>query len=215
MSTLAPWARGPFELLQHAEMHLRDGDDFDRRIALIGFDNAIEVAITTYLTLNPLQRQNRCYTKSDCERWLNNYHTKIDFLEEECGKRQTALICAKAEFIWYHDIRNGQYHAGGATVPQEQDLENLRKAALWVFSILYDVADVEAFLAERITEATTSDLPERNEEYDRLIDSQFGMVQIAGQSFYTSEVLHGVDPIAYVTLAKEIQEGESQPREPT
>jgi hypothetical protein len=214
MSTLAPWAYGPFELLLHAEMHLREGNDLDRRIALIGFDNAIEVAITTYLSLNPLQRQNRSYARADCERWLNNYHTKIDFLEEECGSRGVMLICAKAEFIWYHDIRNGQYHAGGATVPQARDLENLRKAALWVFSTLFDVVDVEALLTERLAEATTSDLPERNEEYDRLIDSQFGMVEIAGQSFYTSEVLHGIDPIAYVNLAKEIQEGESQSRKP-
>jgi hypothetical protein len=49
--SLPPWANGPFELLVHAEGHLRNGDDFDRRIALISFDNAIEVAITTYLTL--------------------------------------------------------------------------------------------------------------------------------------------------------------------
>ena len=33
MSALTPWALGPFELLVHAEMHFRDGDDFDRRIA--------------------------------------------------------------------------------------------------------------------------------------------------------------------------------------
>src|SRR6266436_7605447 len=99
MTALPPWANGPFELLVHAEGHLRAGNDFDRRIALIGFDNAIEVAITTYLTLNPLQRQNRCYTKADCERWLNNYHTKLDFLEEECGQRGIALVYAKAEFV--------------------------------------------------------------------------------------------------------------------
>ena len=54
-----PWAYGPFELLLHAELHYRAGEDFDRRIAMIGFDNAIEVAITTYLGLHPIQRGNR------------------------------------------------------------------------------------------------------------------------------------------------------------
>ncbi len=50
MKPLPPWAKGPFELLVHAEGHFIAGEDFDRRIALISFDNAIEVAITTYLT---------------------------------------------------------------------------------------------------------------------------------------------------------------------
>ena len=55
MRPLKPWAYGPFEILLHAELHYRVGEDFDRRIAMIGFDNAIEVAITTYLGLHPIQ----------------------------------------------------------------------------------------------------------------------------------------------------------------
>lgn len=39
------WVYGPFELLVHAELHYLAGKDFDRRMALISFDNAIEVAI--------------------------------------------------------------------------------------------------------------------------------------------------------------------------
>jgi hypothetical protein len=210
MSPLAPWTYGPFELLLHAEMHLRSGDDFDRRIALIGFDNAIEVTITTYLTLNPLQRQNRCYQKADCDRWLNNYHTKLDFLEEECAKRGVTCVCAKAEFVWYHDIRNGQYHGGVATIPQARDLEAIRRGALWVFSMLFDVADLEAILDERAKEASSKPLPQRTVEYDRLIDSEFDMVEIAGQQYYASEVLFGVDPTAYVATAKDIQERDAQ-----
>lgn len=66
-ATLKPWAWGPFEVLLHAELHYRVGEDFDRRIAMIGFDNAIEVAITTYLTLHPMQRGNRTYPKADVE----------------------------------------------------------------------------------------------------------------------------------------------------
>ena len=83
MNSLPPWANGPFELLVHADGHLIGGEDFDRRIALISFDNAIEVAITTYLTLNPIQRGNRSYPKADVEKWLNNYHSKLDFMEQE------------------------------------------------------------------------------------------------------------------------------------
>ncbi|WDT79485.1 MAG: hypothetical protein MPW14_20465 [Candidatus Manganitrophus sp.] len=76
MNTLTPWALGPFEIILHAEMHYRNGEDFDRRIAVVGFDNAIEVAIHTYLSLHPIQRQNRTYPKGDVEKWLDNFHTK-------------------------------------------------------------------------------------------------------------------------------------------
>ena len=70
---LKPWAYGPFELLVHAELHLRGGEDFDRRIALISFDNAIEVAITAYLSLHPIQRRNHEYARAQVEKWLDNY----------------------------------------------------------------------------------------------------------------------------------------------
>ena len=56
MSALKPWAKGPFELILHAEIHLRKGDDYDRRLALISFDNSIEVAISTYLSLSQISK---------------------------------------------------------------------------------------------------------------------------------------------------------------
>jgi hypothetical protein len=91
MISLPPWANGPFELLLHAEGHLRAGEDFDRRIALISFDNAIEVAITTYLTLNPIQRGNRCYENIDVEKWLNNYPSKLAFVRNRACDPKTNL----------------------------------------------------------------------------------------------------------------------------
>jgi hypothetical protein len=91
MSTLTPWALGPFETILHAEMHYRNGEDFDRRIAIVGFDNAIEVTIHTYLNLYPIQRQNRTYPRLDVERWLGNFHTEIDFLEIEVQNRGVAM----------------------------------------------------------------------------------------------------------------------------
>lgn len=205
---LKPWAYGPFELLLHAELHLRNGDDFDRRIALISFDNAIEVAITTYLSLHPIQRQNRTYPRADVEQWLENYHTKIDFFMSEIQGRVLPAECEKADIVWYHDVRNGQYHGGSATIPQERELQGIRKAALWIFSVLYDVPDIEEVIENHITDA--DDHPKRNERHDRLIDQQFGVIEIAGQKYYTSEALHAVDPFAYGDVAAELdQPGEA------
>src|SRR5688572_23368352 len=101
MSTsLKPWMKATFELLVHAEIHLREAGDFDRRIAHIGFDNAIEVAITTYLSLNPIQRNGKQYERKDVDKWLTNYHTKLEFLEKEAQKRSRGLQVPNDEVIF-------------------------------------------------------------------------------------------------------------------
>jgi hypothetical protein len=205
VGTLTPWALGPFEVILHAEMHYRNGEDFDRRIAIVGYDNAIEVAIQTYLNLHPIQRQNRTYSKVSVEQWLENYHTKIDFLIAEVTSRGVPLFCGKAEFVWYHEVRNGQYHAGGATIPQGRELLGIRNAAVWVFGVLFDVADVETLIEQHLNERSGDDLPKRTPDFDRLIDQEFGTVQLAGKVYYTSEAIHALDPVLYSELAGDIE----------
>ena len=100
MTFLPPWTNGPFELMVHAESHLRVANDFDKRIALISYDNAIEVAITTYLQLNPIQRKGRSYDKADVEQSLKNYHTKLDFFEKEIESRKIPWHVDKSYIIW-------------------------------------------------------------------------------------------------------------------
>ncbi len=206
MSTpLKPWARGPFELLLHGELHRRDGDDFGRRIALISYDNAIETAITTYLTLHPIQRQNREYPKQQVDQWLMNYHTKIDFLMAELQRRGSPILCEKAEIVWYHDVRNDQYHGGKPTIPQWEEIEGIRKVALWVYSCLFDVTDIEQLLELSLMARLNQDQPRRSEEHDRFIDDVYGSCEIAGQIYDTSEALFSVDPVAYSELGSDLQ----------
>lgn len=205
MTTLLPWALGPFELILHAETHYRIGEDLDRRIAIVGFDNAIEVAIHTYLNLAPIQRSNRTYIRKEVDGWLENFHTKLDFFEEEIKGRGLTPICTKAEFVWYHEVRNNQYHVGGATIPQERELDSIRKAAIWVFGVLFDVPDVEALLDAQLAIAPDNTLPARTPENDRIIDAEFGTVEIAGKIYYTSEALHACDAVLYSEVAAEIK----------
>jgi hypothetical protein len=200
MTSLPPWANGPFELLVHAEGHLRCGEDFDRRIALISFDNAIEVAITTYLTLHPIQRGNRTYTVIDIEKWLNNYHTKLEFLGAELSIRALSWDVDRSHIIWCHDHRNEQYHGGTKGTPEKNILALIRKAALWIFGVLFEVADAEQLLERAITDSSPPSPPQREQTYDRAIDREYGMVDVGEQSFYTSEVLFSADYAAYREL---------------
>ncbi|MCP4549706.1 MAG: hypothetical protein GY835_24890 [bacterium] len=195
MSNLPPWANGPFELLVHAEGHLRNDEDFDRRISLISFDNAIEVAITTYLSLHPIQRGNRQYEKSDVEKWLHNYYTRLD---RELDRRGACWRVEKSHIIWAHQQRNEQYHGGSKGTPEKQVLAIIREAALWIFGVLFDAGNVlEEALEEAIRTSSPPMPPEREKSYDRAIDREYGMIDVAGVSYYASEILFAVDDIAY------------------
>jgi hypothetical protein len=45
------WTSGAEELLEHAAWHIKKETAFDKRIAFISIDNAVEIAIKTYLRL--------------------------------------------------------------------------------------------------------------------------------------------------------------------
>ena len=152
-SELEPWKKKPFELIFHAEVHYRRGDDYDRRLALISFDNSIEISITTYLTLHPIQRGDRQYDKKEVEKWLRNYHTKIDFFVSELQRRGLPEYKKKTEIIWYHDERNDQYHGKGSGVPEQLTLDGIREVALWIFSVLFDTSKIAQVLEESILES--------------------------------------------------------------
>jgi hypothetical protein len=197
MTSLPPWTTGTFELLRHAEGHLRSGDDFDRRIALISFDNAIEVAIATYLTLNPILRGNRQYARADIEKWLSSYYTKLDFFATEMASRKLIWEVERSHIIWCHDHRNEQYHGGNKGTPEKYVLVLARKAALWIFGVLFGVPNVEELLEAAIASDAPLAPPQRDDEFDRAIDGEFAMVKIGRQTFYASEVLFSVDYTAY------------------
>jgi len=197
MNSLPPWAHGPFELLVHAEGHLIDGDDFDRRVALISFDDAIEVAITTYLTLHPIQRGNRTYPKADVDTWLSNFHSKLEFLEAELVARGQTWEVERSHIAWVHGHRNEQYHGGQKGTPEKNVLALVRMAALWIFSVLFEVPEVQKRLAQAIAGKSPPAPPQRHVKFDRAIDKEFGMVDVCEQSYYASELLFSVDCDAY------------------
>lgn len=163
MSALPPWATGPFELILHGEEHFLDGHDFDRRIALISFDDALEVSITTYLSLHPILRGNRTYRQADVDTWLRNYHTRLDFLDHELATRDRKWRIERGHVIWAHAQRNEQYHGGNKGTPEIAVVDLMRKAALWVFSILFDVPDPEDVLRSAIAAKAPPTPPQHDE----------------------------------------------------
>jgi hypothetical protein len=205
---LKPWTRGAFELIAHAEQHFRVGSDFDRRVALVGFDNAIEVVISTYLDLHPGQRGGRQYRKEDVTNWLANYHAKVEFLEKEARERGANLKVPCDEVVYFHKIRNSQYHTGGAGVPEAECLTKLRAAALDIFGLLFEVETTEDVLRDWLYETApaSASTVQRNAIADYLIDDGAEPTVIAGEPYAVSEALRAVDPGAYRAVLASIAE---------
>lgn len=205
MTALPPWANGPFELILHAEGHLRKGDDFDRRITLISYDNSIEVSISTYLSLKPIQRGNRQYKREDVDKWLRNYHTKIDFLEEELKSRSLTWEVEKSHIIWVHDQRNEHYHGRNKGTPEKNLLEIVRTAALWIFSILFNIENIEDEIEAIYNDSKEYEEIKSDDGIDNIIDSNFDMIEIDGNLYLTSEVLFNIDQDAYREIGNRLQ----------
>ena len=134
------------ELIRHADGHLQNADDTDRRIALIGFDNAIEVCIDVFIKLHPKLRRGIQIKNEDAERALRNYHSKIEFLDEFVASQNASLEVSIEVIVSYHSLRNELYHSGNGMVPEIVVVEGARAAAYAVFKALFgfDVTPISA-----------------------------------------------------------------------
>lgn len=59
----------------------------------------------------------------------------------------------REDLIYFHQLRNDLYYEGRGLVPAEDDIKELRKAALWIFSILFDI-DTEKFLQNSLSNSS-------------------------------------------------------------
>ena len=75
---------------------------------------------------------------------------------------------------------------------------------MWIFSILFDVSDVEATLEQAILDQAPPAPPSRERSFDVAIDAQHGTIQVGEQNYYASELLFTVDYAAYRDLGERL-----------
>lgn len=144
---IKPWIRAPADLLLHGEEHFQGTRDIDRRMALISFDNVIEIAVVTHLALDPRQRGNLHYPREKVVGWRRNFHTKLAFIEEFAATHQRPMQFQTDELLHVHNLRNELYHGGTGSVPAMDALWHAREAAKWVLELLFDV-DASKLIAD-------------------------------------------------------------------
>lgn len=140
---IKPWMSGALELLQHAQGHFRAGSDFDKRMAFISFDNAIETSIMIYRGLS------KALGGVGGKVEISSFSEQITFLENYVtGGLHQEMNFNRDVFLHLHEVRNQLYHNGNGVVPEVKKLRQIREAAIWVFHILYKVDPTDLMTAK-------------------------------------------------------------------
>jgi len=132
-----PWTDGPRELLQHAMDHLSLGGDFDRRIAMISVDNAVELMIKTHLGLPRRARNEAGPSRKELEAASESFPELLDLLDRYESDRITGLSLDDIE--WYHRLRNQLYHAGNGITVEASKVEAYFQLASSLFDSLFQM----------------------------------------------------------------------------
>lgn len=136
------WTAGPRELIDHAFSHLIGGKSFDFRIAMISIDNAVELAIKTYLNLPKRIRGTEGPSRKRLEEASLNFPALINLLEEYAGNKLSGIELGDIEV--YHRLRNTLYHDGnGVTVDPEYVDSYLQIAKILLSNLLGVRAETE------------------------------------------------------------------------
>jgi hypothetical protein len=130
------WASGALELLRHADSHLDLDSAFDKRIAFISIDNAVETCVRTFLSLPPAKSGIKV-SRSDVEAASNSFPKLVELLFAQAASRLPGLDPADIEH--YHRIRNTLYHEGTGLSVDEQYLAAYRSIAAVLLKSLFGV----------------------------------------------------------------------------
>lgn len=133
-----PWTDGPKELIQHAVDHLDLGGDFDRRIAMVSIDNAVELTIKTFLGLPERIRGYKGPTRKVLEEANESFPALLDLLETHATQLIVGL--SLGDIDWYHRLRNQLYHSGNGITVDSSKVEIYLQLANSLFQSLFGVA---------------------------------------------------------------------------
>ena len=130
------WASGAVELLRHADSHIHLNTAFDKRIAFISIDNAVETSIRTFLSL-PSSKSGIKIARKDFDAVENSFPGLLALLWSHAGGKLTGID--EVDIEHYHRIRNKLYHDGTGLSVDDQYLLAYRQIAVLILKNLFSV----------------------------------------------------------------------------
>ncbi len=112
------WITGPIELINHGLAHLKEGKEFDLRIGMISVDNAVELAIKTYLSLH---RRELGIKREDLNKSMRNFPALLDAIQNHAN--QYVSLEELDQIEQFHRLRNSLYHEGNGITVEKKVLE--------------------------------------------------------------------------------------------
>jgi hypothetical protein len=132
----APWTSGPGEILRHGLGLLKQDSDTNRRLAMIAIDNAVELAIKTYLGL-PRRVTGLQITRREYAEIAESFPALLDALERYATDKLSGIDLGEIE--WYHRLRNELYHQGNGLTVERDKVEIYAELANVLFKNLFGV----------------------------------------------------------------------------
>jgi hypothetical protein len=132
----SPWTSGALELLGHADSHSVLDTAFDKRIAYISIDNAVESMVHTFLTM-PESASGVSVTRRELEEANRSFPKLLGLLFNKVGSILTGIDSGDIEH--YHRIRNTLYHNGTGLSVDQQYLAAYRSIASILLENLFGI----------------------------------------------------------------------------
>lgn len=130
------WASGAIELLNHADSHIKLESAFDKRIAFISIDNAVETAVRTFISL-PSSKSKVNFPRKKVVEAGNNFPKLMSLVFNHAPDRVIGLDDGDIEH--YHRIRNQLYHNGTGLSVDDRYLNAYRQIASVLLQNLFGV----------------------------------------------------------------------------
>lgn len=129
-----PWLNGCYELLKHGIDHFLNDTEFDRRIAMITIDNALELSIKTYISRN-LRVLN--IKRKDFNNFKQDFLKLLNMISKIAPDKISNQELSSIEHN--HELRNNLYHEGIGITVNKEIVKQYAKEVISLISKLYEV----------------------------------------------------------------------------
>lgn len=131
------WASGSCELLRHASDHMAFSSAFDRRVAYISVDNAVELTLRTFVALPPRFFEGQGPRREEVDESTGSFTKLIELAAKHAKRRLDGVDLNDLDF--YHSLRNTLYHHGTGISVDEKHLARYYQLAAELLQRLLDV----------------------------------------------------------------------------